>query len=419
MSDAPPPFPDAPDPGLAAVTRALAVGEAPPAALLGFRRDHALFRLTEEAGLLLAVRSPVLATEEARQRLADGIRNLSGPVVHVLAVGSGAETAIRQNLRDLREQVDKPDVQLAVLAPDGQAERLTRSALPGVLLERLQGLVPSHASADALRAALDEARDGGERLVVQHNAFVRRMQGRRPLVTVGLACLLALVGLTEFALGAFDENGVYVMAAMGGIIPGDAWTRPWTLLAYALLHGGPIHLAMNVYVLWILGGQLERIVGGGRVLAIFTAGALGGGVAAAMLGDGVTIGASGGIWGLLVAQGWLGFFPGDLLPRSVTGVVRKNARNNLLLNILISFAPGISMAGHLGGGLGGLVASATGVLSGGVRVDEPRTAHIAHPIQLGLLVGCAAALLLALAIGCLEGQPLVVSELLQSGQLPR
>jgi len=204
---------------------------------------------------------------------------------------------------------------------------------------------------------------------------------------------------------------------MGAVVPGDAWGRPWTLLAYALLHGGPVHLAMNTYVLWILGGQLERIVGGGRVLAVFTAGAVGGGLAAAMLGDGVTIGASGGIWGLLVAQGWLGFFPGGLLPRSVVGVVRKNARTNLIINVLISFAPGISMAGHLGGGLGGLLASATGLLSGGVRVEDPRTASLTHPIQLGLIVACTVALLGALAVACIDGSPLQIADLLRAGRL--
>jgi membrane associated rhomboid family serine protease len=416
MSDALPPVPDAPDAGLAAVVRALALGERPPAAMLGFRRDHALFRLTREAGLLLAVRGPVLADPVARRAMAQGIRKLTGPVVHVLAVDATDETP--EQLEDLREHVDTPKVHLAALHGDGRLQRITRGALPGALAERLDGVVPADIPPESLAAALAEARDGGEQLVEEHNAFVRRMQGRRPVVTIGLAAVLIAVGLAEFALGAFEDQGVYVMAAMGGIIPGDAWERPWTLLAYALLHGGPIHLAMNTYVLWILGGQLERIVGGGRVLAVFTAGALGGGIAAALFGEGVTIGASGGIWGLLVAQGWLGFFPGGLLPRSVVAIVRKNAGRNLLLNVLISFAPGVSMAGHLGGGLGGLVASATGVLAGGVRVDEPGTASLGHRVQLGLLVGCAAALLAALVIACVDGQPLLVSELLRSGQLP-
>lgn len=416
MSDALPPVFDAPDPSLAAVTRALAVGEHPPAALLGLRRDHALFRLTREAGLLLAIRAPVLGDPQRRAAMATAIGKLQGPVVHVLAVEAGDSAP--DDLRALRELVATPKVHVAALSADGRATRVTRGALPGVLLDRLQGLVPADIPADVLAAAVERAQSGGERLVDEHNAFVQRMQGRKPLVTIGLAVVLVAVGLAEYALGAFEDKGVYVMAAMGGIVPGDAWGRPWTLLAYALLHGGPIHLAMNTYVLWILGGQLERIVGGGRVLAVFTAGALGGGVAAALLGEGVTIGASGGIWGLLVAQGWLGFFPGGLLPRSVVGIVRKNARNNLLINVLISFAPGISMAGHLGGGLGGLVASATGVLAGGVRVEDPRTAALSHPVQLGLVVGCSAALLAALAWACIDGQPLLVSELLRAGQLP-
>ena len=414
MHEPGPPAP--PDPGLVALIEALAVGDDCVAVLVGLRPDHAMLRLLSSPGLLLAFRAEVLADPTYRRAVGHGAAELGVEALQLVAVGAGPDTAA--HLRDLREHIPRGSVDLATVSTDGVATRLTRGALPGPLFPRLEGLSLAPWSHELAERVVREAQAGGDRVYGDHNAFVTRMRDRRPLVTIALAVVLGAVGLTEWALGAFEPDGVYVMAAMGGIVPGHALDRPWTLLAYALLHGGPVHLGMNTYVLWILGGQLERIVGGGRVLAVFTAGALGGGLAAALFGQGVTIGASGGVWGLLVAQGWLGFFPGGLLPRSVVAIVRKNAARNLVINLLISFVPGVSMAGHIGGGLGGLLASGAGLLAGGVRADEPATASLGHPVQAGLGLGCAVALLAALAVAWLDGEPRLVAELVRTGQLP-
>ena len=414
MSDPAPPF--EPDPGLVALINALAVGPDSAAVLVGLRPDHSLLRLLTTPGLLLAFRASVLDDPRYRRAVAHSASELGTDHLHIIAVGGGAST--ESHLREIREHIPRGSVDLAMIDTAGEATRLTRGALPGPLLERLQGVHAASLTTEERTRVIEAAEDGGNRIHGDHNAFVRRNRERRPLVTLALAIVLVVIGLVEWSLGAFDQDGVYIMAAMGGIVPGTALERPWTLLSYSLLHGGPIHLGMNTYVLWILGGQLERIVGGGRVLAVFTAGAIGGGLAAAFFGDGVTIGASGGIWGLLVAQGWLGFFPGGLLPRSVIGIVRKNARRNLVINLLISFVPGISMAGHLGGGFGGLVASAVGLLSGGVRSEDPSTVQFQHPAQLRLTVLCAIALASALMIACLEGEPLRVAETVRTGQIP-
>jgi membrane associated rhomboid family serine protease len=163
---------------------------------------------------------------------------------------------------------------------------------------------------------------------------------------------------------------------------------------------------MNTYVLWLIGGQLERIVGGGRVLALFTAGVLGGGLAVALVpGTPLTWGASGGIWALLVAQGWLGFFPRGLIPEPVAAGVKRAARTNLIINVLISLAPGISGLGHLGGGIGGLVLAAAGAMHRGIAVDEDATVAPRHPLQLVPLVACGLLLVGAFAVAMAVGQP--------------
>lgn len=88
--------------------------------------------------------------------------------------------------------------------------------------------------------------------------------------------------------------------------PLDAGFRPWQLASYAFLHGGLFHLGFNMLALHLFGGELERAYGPGRLLLLYAAGVFG--AALAQLGVNVlqasgqpTIGASGGVFGLLLA----------------------------------------------------------------------------------------------------------------------
>ncbi len=87
---------------------------------------------------------------------------------------------------------------------------------------------------------------------------------------------------------------------------------PWQVLSYAFLHGGLSHLAFNMFGLWMFGSELERVWGPRRHLVFYFASVLG----AALVQLGVaawggvmepTIGASGGLFGLLL--GFAMLFP--------------------------------------------------------------------------------------------------------------
>ncbi|HEY3481187.1 MAG TPA: rhomboid family intramembrane serine protease [Streptomyces sp.] len=116
----------------------------------------------------------------------------------------------------------------------------------------------------------------------------------------------------------------------------------WRLLGSAFLHIGLLHLAGTLLALAIVGPALERVFGWWRFLSIYLVSALGGSVAVYLFGSpfGAVAGASGAIYGLFAAT---------LI------VVRKlglDARFMVLagaLNFAVSFAPGISLLGHLGG----------------------------------------------------------------------
>ena len=130
----------------------------------------------------------------------------------------------------------------------------------------------------------------------------------------------------------------------------------WRLLACCFVHFGVIHLAMNMYALRVVGSDGEWMWGHGRHLLIYLLAALGGSCAALTKAHAV-IGASGAVCGLVAAEGvWL-ILNRRYLPRRP---VQRQLRNLLLSGLLIgllSMAPGVSGAAHLGGAVVGTAAA--------------------------------------------------------------
>lgn len=81
---------------------------------------------------------------------------------------------------------------------------------------------------------------------------------------------------------------------------------PWQLLTYAFLHAGPGHLAFNMFGLWMFGRDLERAVGKATLCQVYFASVLAAGltqlvVVSASASPYATVGASGGVFGILLA----------------------------------------------------------------------------------------------------------------------
>ena len=138
-----------------------------------------------------------------------------------------------------------------------------------------------------------------------------------------------------------------------GVILFGEW---WRVFTAAFLHIGPVHLAMNMLALLIFGSELERQLGRGRFLGLYLLSALGGAVAIQLFGDPrvPVAGASTAIYGLL----------GGLLVLMIVG--RQDLRGLLTLlalNVFISVLPGVSLLGHLGGLVAGLLVAGLLVLT--------------------------------------------------------
>lgn len=179
------------------------------------------------------------------------------------------------------------------------------------------------------------------------------------LVLIGVNVVVFLALLTQ-GVGVSGRDGSLI--ADGGLFgPAVADGEWWRLISSAFLHAGIIHLAFNMYVLWLLGGQmLEPRIGTDRFLAIYFSAVLWGSAGALLLSpDALTVGASGGVFGLFGAILVLQFQQGQ----SIGEVIQGPIGIFLLLNLAITFVvPGISIGGHIGGLIGG--AAAAWVLGG-------------------------------------------------------
>jgi membrane associated rhomboid family serine protease len=132
-----------------------------------------------------------------------------------------------------------------------------------------------------------------------------------------------------------------------GIAAGE-WYRLFTAM---FVHYGVLHLALNMYALWILGRDLERTLGPLRFAGLYLLAGLGGNVAAYLFSapNASTAGASTAVFGLMAAI----FVILKRLKLSVAPILPV-----IVINVVFTFAvANISVAGHLGGlAVGGIVA---------------------------------------------------------------
>jgi membrane associated rhomboid family serine protease len=136
---------------------------------------------------------------------------------------------------------------------------------------------------------------------------------------------------------------------------------PWQVVSYAFLHGGLFHLFFNMLGLWMFGAELERLWGQRRYGQFLLAGVLAAAVAqllvTALTGSlAPTVGASGGLFALLLAFGML--FPNRVIMPLFPPIPMK-ARTFVIvfgvLELLLGLydSGGVAHFAHLGGMVGG------------------------------------------------------------------
>jgi membrane associated rhomboid family serine protease len=149
--------------------------------------------------------------------------------------------------------------------------------------------------------------------------------------------------------------------ALWPLATGRFW--PWQVVTYGFLHVDMLHLFFNMLGLWMFGSEIERLWGDRRYIQFLLASVVSAALVqllwSAMIGSGVpTIGASGALFGVLLAFGML--FPNRTVmllipPIPMKAKVLVAVYGALELLAGLSGRTGIAHFAHLGGMLGGFL----------------------------------------------------------------
>ncbi|GAA2334479.1 rhomboid family intramembrane serine protease [Saccharopolyspora halophila] len=199
-----------------------------------------------------------------------------------------------------------------------------------------------------------------------------RLREKPILVPALIAVNVVIFAITALQAGSMRNFSSALFADFSMLPITVAAGEWWRLLSSGFLHIGFLHLAMNMIALWVIGRDLELLLGRSRFIAVYGLSLLGGSVAVFLFGaaDAPVAGASGAVYGLM----------GGIAIAALR--LKVSLRPVLIvigLNIVLSISiPAISLLGHLGGLVLGVAATAA-------LVYAPRQNR--NLVQAGALVG--------------------------------
>jgi membrane associated rhomboid family serine protease len=171
---------------------------------------------------------------------------------------------------------------------------------------------------------------------------VRTLRSLRPDPYVTMALIAINVAVYLPSLGGGDQGRD--LGLFGPAVATGDW---WRIVTSGFLHFGLLHIGFNMVLLWWLGSMLEPALGRIRFGLLYICSLLAGSLAVLLLDPNVlTGGASGAVFGLMGAA----FLS---LRRRGIDPMQSGIGGLIVINLLLSFRPGVSIAGHVGGLVGG------------------------------------------------------------------
>ncbi|NLX96691.1 MAG: rhomboid family intramembrane serine protease [Rhodopirellula sp.] len=229
------------------------------------------------------------------------------------------------------------------------------------------------------------------------NAVTPRVIATPSLIAVNVAIFGAMVASGVHPISPITRDLANWGANFGPMTLNGQW---WRLVTSMFLHGGIVHLAMNMFFLWYIGRLVERLVGNvGFLVLYFVSGIAGSMTSLAWKPEVFSVGASGAIFGVLGAL--LGFIilRRDSIPDTVFGQLRHSVLALIGYNVLFGMmVPGIDMAAHAGGFIAGFLC--------GLILSQPLSLEaVAARWQRNAAVLLVGAVLLPLAAAALPEAP--------------
>ena len=153
--------------------------------------------------------------------------------------------------------------------------------------------------------------------------------------------------------GASNINSAVIVLLGGKAAPYIYQGEWWRLITAGVLHAGFIHLAMNSYALFILVGEVEQFYGTSRLICAYIFSSFTGFLFSLLFSPrSLSLGASAAAFGLI----------GIMLAMSVrhrsdplVQLVRAQYTQWVIFSLVLSFMPGVDLAAHIGGLIGGFI----------------------------------------------------------------
>lgn len=206
---------------------------------------------------------------------------------------------------------------------------------------------------DDIIKVIDATQDINKKTEKENQKYEDVFKPKKIIVTKCLILICVIMYLVSLFINPDFNTSLYILGANhpGSVINGEVYR----LLASAFLHGNLIHLVVNMYSLWIIGSQVETYIGKIKFLIIYLLSALMGSMFSLIfLGNSMSIGASGAIFGLMGSLLYFGYHYRLYLSNTLSSQIIPIIVLNLFLGFTID---GIDNAAHIGGLIGGYLAT--------------------------------------------------------------
>jgi membrane associated rhomboid family serine protease len=208
-----------------------------------------------------------------------------------------------------------------------------------------------------------------------------RARSENPVVTmviIGICVVLFLAEGGGIGLQSSGQGWIYEKFALQGYTTINFGHDYWRLLTSGFLHAGLLHIGFNMYLLYLIGRELEPTIGSPRFATVYLTALLVGSFGALLQTTAaVVVGASGAVFGLMgyvfVEQYRRGYDP-----------LRGGIGGLILINLVLGFIPSFNIA--VGAHIGGLIAGGAMAWVFG-EADKRRLAWAGYAFCAILVVG--------------------------------
>lgn len=218
--------------------------------------------------------------------------------------------------------------------------KLINNAFPSIKT----GLIDDKDNVDLL---INVTNDINEKTAKDNKVYESVFKPKKIIVTNVIITLCVLV----YILQLFNPKLLYLGANISDFVK---MGEVYRIITCTFIHAGIIHLLCNMYSLYIIGSQLETFIGKARFIFVYIISAISGSLMSLIFTAGASVGASGAIFGLLGSLLYFGYhyriYLGSVLKNQIIPII--------ILNILLGFMlPGVDNAAHIGGLIGGYLAT--------------------------------------------------------------